>query len=99
MEPMFNFNGGARADLMAAVEELERHNEQESRAVLSLFQIARMLGARFREYRPRLAPSVCNTEDHATWEPYPRTPLSSRAPLEMSRHELSFAYFPNHGLI
>lgn len=28
-EPMFNFNGGARADLMAAVEELERHNEQE----------------------------------------------------------------------
>ena len=26
---MFNFNGGARADLMAAVEELERHNEQE----------------------------------------------------------------------
>ena len=28
-EPMFNFNGGARADLMAAVEELERHNDQE----------------------------------------------------------------------
>ena len=26
---MFNFNGGARADLMAAVEELERHNDQE----------------------------------------------------------------------
>ena len=39
MEPMFNFNGGARADLMAAVEELERHNEQESQAVLSLFHI------------------------------------------------------------
>ena len=83
MEPMFNFNGGARADLMAAVEELERHNEQESHAaVLSLFHICQNV----RGSSPASAslPSVRNTEDHATWEPYARTPLSSRAPLEMN---------------
>ena len=94
MEPMFNFNGGARADLMAAVEELERHNEQESHAVPSMFHIVRMLGARVPPPPSRsLCPQYRRSRNlgtkrmnHCLVEP----------PLEM---KLSFAYFPNHRLI
>ena len=49
MEPMFNFNGGARADLMAAVEELERHNEQERH--IGLYYLASQALAMYFSHR------------------------------------------------